>query len=416
MERSISKRLIALLLVIFCTAVLLSQSFPAMATEATETQSPDSNAAKKEELQQQIDDLNAQYESLEQQQAAIKQQIANATTLKEQQEALKASINQQIALTLEQISILDEKIAVMADSIAEKEEELEKKQDEIDLTFQDFLQRLRVMYMNETTTDLELMFSAQSLGDLLTGIETRKRVAEFDKDLLEQLRKQKEELEQDKKELEQDQKELEEAQAEQEAMKEELAQQQATAETLAQQYANQISAAEDENAKILQAMQNAKAEMNEIFQQMQALSDMEEYVGGEFLWPLPGYTTITSYFGEQREYYANGSWQVDVHTGTDISGSAVYGKPIVAANSGKVYAATWSNYGYGNYVIIDHGGGTSTLYGHCSSLAVSQGQYVQKGDVIAYVGSTGNSTGPHLHFEVRINGSPVNAMQYFTKA
>ena len=162
-------------------------------------------------------------------------------------------------------------------------------------------------------------------------------------------------------------------------------------------------------------MQEAKAEINTIFQQMQALSDMGEYVGGEFLWPLPGYTHITSNYGDQREYYANGSWHVDVHTGTDISGSGVYGKPIVAANSGKVYAATWSNYGYGNYVIIDHGGGRSTLYGHCSSLAVQQGQDVNQGDVIAYVGSTGNSTGPHLHFEVRINGSPVNAMQYFSR-
>ena len=409
------RRVTALLLTVLLTALLLGQTFSVNATEATETQNPNSTSAQKDKLQQQINDLNAKYEQLGKQQQEIKQQIANATTLKEQQLALRNSIAQQITLTQEQISILEEKITVMEQAIVQKELELDGKQEEIDLTFTDFLKRLRVMYMNESTTDLELMFSAQSLGDLLTRMETRKRLAEFDRNMLEQLKGQKEELAQDKKDLESDRQDLEQARTEQETMKDELAQQQATAEALAQQYASQVTQAEEENARILQAMQEAKAEINTIFQQMQALSDMGEYVGGEFLWPLPGYTYITSNYGDQREYYANGSWHVDVHTGTDISGSSVYGKPIVAANSGKVYAATWSNYGYGNYVIIDHGGGRSTLYGHCSSLAVQQGQYVNQGDVIAYVGSTGNSTAPHLHFEVRINGSPVNAMQYFSK-
>lgn len=413
-EHSI-RRLTALLLTVLLTALLLGQTFSVNATEATETQNPNSTSAQKDKLQQQINELNEKYEQLGEQQQAIKQQIANATTLKEQQLALRNSIAQQIILTQEQIGLLEEKITVMEQAIAQKEVELERKQEEIDITFADFLKRLRVMYMNESTTDLELMFSAQSLGDLLTRMETRKRLAEFDRNMLEQLKGQKEGLAQDKKDLESDRQDLEQARTEQETMKEELAQQQATAEALAQQYASQVTQAEEENARILQAMQEAKAEINTIFQQMQALSDMGEYVGGEFLWPLPGYTHITSNYGDQREYYANGSWHVDVHTGTDISGSGVYGKPIVAANSGKVYAATWSNYGYGNYVIIDHGGGRSTLYGHCSSLAVQQGQYVNQGDVIAYVGSTGNSTGPHLHFEVRINGSPVNAMQYFSR-
>lgn len=98
------------------------------------------------------------------------------------------------------------------------------------------------------------------------------------------------------------------------------------------------------------------------------------------------------------------------HTGTDIGAS--YGAEIVAANSGTVTLAGW-NSGYGNCVIIDHGGGKATLYGHMSAYSVSQGQTVSKGQRIGSVGSTGNSTGPHLHFEVLINGVAVDPMQYF---
>ena len=105
-----------------------------------------------------------------------------------------------------------------------------------------------------------------------------------------------------------------------------------------------------------------------------------------------------------------------MHKGIDIAGSGIYGKPIVAANAGKVIVAFTNDspgYSYGKYVMIDHGGQNVTLYGHCSKLNVSAGQYVNKGDTIAFVGSTGNSTGPHLHFEIRRNGSTVNPMNYF---
>ena len=121
-----------------------------------------------------------------------------------------------------------------------------------------------------------------------------------------------------------------------------------------------------------------------------------------FIWPLPGYTTITSGYGAR--------WG-STHTGIDISGGGCYGSGIVAAASGTVIKAA-SHWSYGNYVIVDHGGGYTTLYAHCSQLLVSVGQNVAQGQKIALVGSTGQSTGPHLHFEVRINGKTQNPRNF----
>ena len=132
------------------------------------------------------------------------------------------------------------------------------------------------------------------------------------------------------------------------------------------------------------------------------------YVGGEFTWPTPSCHYITSHFSPRRKNPVTGVYKR--HTGTDIGAS--YGSSIVAANSGTVTLAGW-NSGYGNCVVIDHGGGRATLYAHMSSISVSAGQTVQRGQQIGLVGSTGNSTGPHLHFEILINGAAVDPMQYF---
>ena len=124
---------------------------------------------------------------------------------------------------------------------------------------------------------------------------------------------------------------------------------------------------------------------------------------GQFIWPLPYTHSVSSLF----------EWRWGrMHQGIDIADGGVYGQPIVAADGGTVTFAGGDNSGYGNYVVIDHGNGYQTLYGHASSLAVSTGQYVSQGETIAYVGSTGNSTGPHLHFEIIENGEKINPLNY----
>ena len=123
---------------------------------------------------------------------------------------------------------------------------------------------------------------------------------------------------------------------------------------------------------------------------------------GNFLWPVPSLHTMTSPFGMR--------WG-EFHKGIDISGSGAYGDTIVAADGGIVSLAGWND-GYGKCVMIDHQNGKSTLYGHCSSLLVSEGEAVSKGQPIARIGSTGNSTGSHLHFEIIVGGSNVNPLRY----
>ena len=129
---------------------------------------------------------------------------------------------------------------------------------------------------------------------------------------------------------------------------------------------------------------------------------------GKLLWPSPGYTKINSYFGK-RTAPANGA--STYHKGIDIGANK--GTPIYAAASGTVYVSQYGyNGGYGNYVILSHGNGVQTLYGHCSELCVSVGEYVSQGQLIAKVGSTGDSTGNHLHFEVRVNGVAQDPQNY----
>lgn len=146
-------------------------------------------------------------------------------------------------------------------------------------------------------------------------------------------------------------------------------------------------------------------ELQKYIVKVQALNTNLRYTGGRLFWPTTS-RLITSYFG-YRVHPIYGTTRF--HAGIDIA--APYGAPIYAAESGKVILASWYD-GYGYCIIIDHGDGVSTLYAHCSSIIVKKGQYVSKGQTIGYVGSTGNSTGPHLHFEVIINGNPVNPLNY----
>ena len=141
------------------------------------------------------------------------------------------------------------------------------------------------------------------------------------------------------------------------------------------------------------------------------------FVGGEWIWPVPTNGHISSLYGRRKIY---GVWEhhtgIDIATGWGEGWPYINGQAIVASNSGIVKTAIYSNRGYGNYVVVDHGGGLSTLYAHMSKRLVSKGQKVAKGDVIGLVGSTGYSTGPHLHFEILKNGDDTNPMNYYTKS
>ncbi|MFA9424625.1 MAG: M23 family metallopeptidase, partial [Sedimentibacter sp.] len=180
---------------------------------------------------------------------------------------------------------------------------------------------------------------------------------------------------------------------------------------------NQVIVASRSKEMYMTSIQNNLAEMQRQEAEMDAQSDIiekeilaaqraVEYAGGIMTWPVPGNYRITSPFGGRYDPIS-GVWSN--HGGTDIA--APNGSAIVAVNSGVVIYAGW-HYSYGNYIIVDHGGGISTLYAHCSKLLASKGQAVERGETIALIGSTGYSTGNHLHFEVRVNGVRVQPMDY----
>ena len=180
----------------------------------------------------------------------------------------------------------------------------------------------------------------------------------------------------------------------------------ANTKTMRQYYISKLSTEEQElQAKIDEYNGQVNAIEAEI--KLMALNSISaDYIGGAMTWPIPGYNTITSEFG-MRVHPITGAYKL--HTGTDIG--APMGADFVAMGKGVVTKASMTP-AYGNMVIIDHGGGVQTLYAHGSEILVQVGQEVEAGTPVLKVGSTGYSTGPHAHFEIRINGQPVNPMDY----
>ena len=283
--------------------------------------------------------------------------------------------------------------------------------------------RLRSIYENGIPSFWDILFASKGVSDFFSRMNVYTSILEYDKSLVTNMKSQKEYIDYIKKDIEVQKLQLDQLKydtqkstdalnatmtAKQNRVKElENSQSslKANSSLLAEKRAAALKKVEDEVARVIaEARQNASGGSSTTF------------TGSDYAWPVPGYNIITTRFGEVYNLVNPAG---SAHTGTDIAGGGIFGKPILAMQSGTVSVATYSNYGYGNYVMINHGVNAAdgktyiTLYGHCSSLAVSKGQTVAKGQVIGYVGSTGNSTGPHLHLEVRINGKITDPLKYF---
>lgn len=313
------------------------------------------------------------------------------------------AIDNQITEIESEIIILETQMTQTKEDIELKEKELKKAEKEYDDYEELFLTRARAMYENSDIKYLEILFGANSFSDFLSRMEMMTQIIEYDNSVLDK-------LEATKKKIEAAKKELEETHERQKEESKNLGQRKSALDnTLAQKQALLDEATKDIEAytAIYEAAEAAEAKMIE--ENKAALSSSAnpvEYSGGKLAWPTPGVTYITSYFGYRiHPVYGYRKY----HSGIDIG--AGYGRDIVASADGVVTLAT-TNGGYGRCVIINHGSGITTLYGHCSSLLVSSGQRVTRGQLIAKVGSTGVSTGPHLHYEVRVNGSATDPLSY----
>lgn len=309
--------------------------------------------------------------------------------ISEKENALSEGKAEEESLT-EKLRQLEEAIDENESKLTVLEEELEAAEKKVDTQTENLNSRLRNMYKSGSVGFIDVLMDSGSFSEFLTNLDLVRMIYSSDKDVLDQLQEAHDEVEKKKEEVETLKAELEESHAVVEEEKE------------------TIAASNEETEKMLDELKEEADRLTATIVQEGSSSSNSQYTGGVMAWPAPSSGTITSPFG-YRTHPISGSYSF--HTGVDIGASS--GSAIVAANNGTVISAGW-NGGYGKCVIVDHGGGIVTLYAHCSSIYVSVGQSVSRGETIAAVGSTGNSTGPHLHFEVRVDGSYVNPIPYIT--
>lgn len=305
------------------------------------------------------------------------------------------------------LDALTVQIGEKENAIAEKEEEILVKTAEVNATREKFLLLIRAQYESESADALSVLIGADSMSDLLSRVENAANLVSYNSKLLARFKTEKQQLEDMKQILESTKTDLESTKAEQEAYADTLLREQSALEEQkgdADRYIASLRKTEAQITAEYEAAQKAEDEENARLENLLkrlAQESQSDYVGGKFIWPVDlSINRISSTYG-YRTYYIYGKKTTDFHRGIDIP--AAVGTDIYAAQSGKVVVAT-KHSSYGNYIVLDHGGGISTLYAHCSKLLVSVGDTVQQGDHIAEMGATGNVTGPHLHFEVRVDG------------
>ncbi|MDR1001734.1 MAG: peptidoglycan DD-metalloendopeptidase family protein [Oscillospiraceae bacterium] len=381
-----------------CVMVLMAMvsTFVFMAPEKeTDAAIPSVSAATQAELQ-------AKQKQLAKEQSAIKSKLSSIRKNKASAQEEVDEINKLVANLESQISALNENIDSINDEIAAVEADIKEKEDLIDENYDKFKNRLRAMYMTgDMSGGLEVLLSSEGFDDFLSRMYYVEVMSEHDKAIIDSLTADKEGYVDKKKEIEVKKAEVDAQKTELAVKKTELNEEKKIAEELLAEIAKEQKNLENQQRAVDAKMETAKAQLDQLIGNYVKKDVGSKYVGGSFKWPAPGYGKITSPYGMR--------WG-KLHKGIDI-GSPM-GAKIIASNTGTVVTSSYNAGGYGNYVIINHGGGYMTVYAHLSKRHVSVGQYVTKGATIGLCGSTGHSTGPHLHFEIRVNGTAVNPRNY----
>lgn len=356
-----------------------------------------------------LDHLNGQYSELEKQQQAIKDKLNKTKTEKEKQEAIRKNLTNQISTTQKQINLLDNKISYLQNDIADKEQRINELSAEVVQQQDLFMKRIRSIYKTSVGTSmLGMVFGVDSLGSYLSYGKYLSRISEHDSALLQTLSDNIEELRTLQAQMQAEKEDLADTKVTAESKKASLTSQKTEVESTLQDIKKLEQEYMADKAAVEKEMKQIQADIDAIYASTAGSGSQVDYSGTGFIYPVKGYTYISSYYGWRFN-------NTNYHTGVDFPAPA--NTPIRASASGTViYVRTGAGYGrawgYGNYVIVDHGGGFSTLYAHCTSIPVSVGDTVTKGQTIAYVGTTGWSTGYHLHFEIRRNGAHTNPLNY----
>lgn len=356
--------------------------------------------------QENIKKLEKQLTDIAAQKKKIEQELSKITKDRKSLISQKAKLDEQIELAAHEIEVSEELISALSDNIAEREAEIERLEGEQQAQHELLKKRLRAMYESGTATYLGILLESDSFSSFLTRFEVVSQIAEYDKELIKGICALKEQVTCNKEEIEKNRSAEETQRATLEAQKTDLIKKSEQASKMIRDLENNEEEFKENYAEIEKEEEKVQKEIKEMIAE---LAKKNVYVGGTFTWPLPGYYTITSEFGMRKHPILK---VMKLHTGVDIG--APKGTTIVAANSGTVVTSSYST-AYGNYVAIDHGGGVATLYAHMSKRLVSKGDTVKKGQKIGLVGSTGYSTGNHLHFEIIKNGEYIDPMTEFKK-
>lgn len=388
-----------------------------------------------------LDDLKKDYNELEKEIEANQkkleniqnQQASNAEKMKllsSQAEAISSQLvvlNSQLSVLNADIADYDREISALDKKIADAQSKIDKIDADIAATQEKISERLRATYMAGSSSWIEILLESDSISSLLLRIQLLASVTENDNKLISKLEKQIEELNAAKAELDKDKKALEEKcsllvekKSELDSKNKTLSSKQSAYNANYRQISALMTSLDKSSAEYQQELQRQYRKRAAFERQIDQLvsggsqgGDNDYNDNGEMLWPVP---YKNSYISAGYGYYdPEGDGTYTMHPAIDIvvreNGVNVsYGKNIIAAQSGKVLVRGYSDVG-GNYITIDHGDGYRTYYGHCSKIIASAGQYVEKGEVIAYIGNTGYVTGPHVHFQVmQVKNGVVNRL------
>lgn len=389
------------------------------------------NAASSSEIKEQLSELEDKAKELDEQKEALNEEIeaskGTAATIAEQ----KWQLDRQVSLTIQEIDNTNAMIQQYNELIAEKQAELDAAVAEEQELFAAYKHRLRAMEEGGTISYWSVLFKSKSISDMLDRIEMIREIAEGDQRMLAELEESARVIAAAKEELAAEKVALESKKLELAAAEETLAAQRVEADAMLAKLSEELYTMQDEADRYDKLEEELDAEIakkEKEYTDAKKAEDEEKNKnngsgssGGNsgggttapsssgWMYPLPsGVAYISSTYGYRVDPVTG--QRGAFHGGVDFA--CAKGTPVYASRAGTVNVAEWGNYIYGNYVTINHGDGFSSLYGHMTSFIVVSGQYVTQGQLIGYVGSTGKSTGPHLHFGIYYNGSSVNPMNY----
>ena len=354
-----------------------------------------------------VSSVQSEINEIEKKKQQIEKQLASIENKEKSEYEKKILVEQKINETNKEIALINSTLSQTNEILSQKNQQLETANENYKEQYDKAKLRIRQTYEQGNISYWQIIIKSKSLFDFISRVEIVSELMEYDRKIVSDLKKTRNEIQEAKDTIQKTKDTQQYAKDQLVSKQNDLESEMSESNRLLNSYSNKIDSYQDQ-------LEKARIEENKLQEEIRQLlinnkDDETEFVGGKWGWPISGHYSrsyITAYFNQSGSYWAR------KHTGIDISYSGIRGAAILASNSGTVLKAGWHN-SYGNYVVISHGGGYTTLYAHADSLAVSAGQTVSRGQTIAYVGSTGNSSGPHVHFEISKDGTRLDPLNFF---